>query len=331
MEYFDVIYTEVNTKYLYKNCALINEIDEFLESKNFKRIITKMTNNGWGDAIYVHNRVKNFNENSVVMKNFGGYARLGNRMFQYAALKAFSLKNNIKIRENSSDLIGLCNLFPNVSYNCSIDYDKEIIINEDDYFSFRNNDSCSIINLNGYFQSLDFFKEYESEIRNCFEFTNDVKSICENFLIKTNLTEKDGVNLIGIHIRLEDTIGETDFIYNLPTKEYILESLTKIPLSSTKENVILIFSNNINETKKRFDSIFTHEHYYINQTIELDLCLYSMCNHNIMTTGSFGWWGAFLNKNQNTVVGMKEWYRQDIPRVKNAQKDNLFPKSWILI
>jgi len=49
----DYIYTEVNTKYLYKNCALLHEMDEFLRLKGFERVDTKMTRHGWGDAFYI--------------------------------------------------------------------------------------------------------------------------------------------------------------------------------------------------------------------------------------------------------------------------------------
>lgn len=47
------IYTEVNESELYKNCAKINEIDEYLFDYKFKRVETKMTKHGWGDAFYI--------------------------------------------------------------------------------------------------------------------------------------------------------------------------------------------------------------------------------------------------------------------------------------
>jgi FkbM family methyltransferase len=49
----DYIYTEINEKSLYKDCALVNDIDEFLLEFKFKREITRMTEYGWGDAFYV--------------------------------------------------------------------------------------------------------------------------------------------------------------------------------------------------------------------------------------------------------------------------------------
>lgn len=48
----DFIYTEVNTAHLYKNCALIDEIDYYLGHFGFSRKETEMTQYEWGDALY---------------------------------------------------------------------------------------------------------------------------------------------------------------------------------------------------------------------------------------------------------------------------------------
>ena len=48
----DYIYTEINEKELYENCALLPEMDKYLKKYNFTRILTSMTPHGWGDAFY---------------------------------------------------------------------------------------------------------------------------------------------------------------------------------------------------------------------------------------------------------------------------------------
>jgi FkbM family methyltransferase len=55
IKYAKVIYLEVNEKELYKKCGLITDVDIFLSNYNFKRVLTKMTQHGWGDAIYILN------------------------------------------------------------------------------------------------------------------------------------------------------------------------------------------------------------------------------------------------------------------------------------
>jgi FkbM family methyltransferase len=53
IQHANILYLEVNEKELYKDCGLINEIDEFLQEYKFKRVLTNMTCHGWGDAIYI--------------------------------------------------------------------------------------------------------------------------------------------------------------------------------------------------------------------------------------------------------------------------------------
>lgn len=53
LPYVDYLYLEVNKSYLYKNCALIDEIDSFLSLFSFKRVETKFTDCNWGDAFYM--------------------------------------------------------------------------------------------------------------------------------------------------------------------------------------------------------------------------------------------------------------------------------------
>jgi FkbM family methyltransferase len=53
LNYFDYAYLEVNNGYVYKNCALVDEIDEYLSKYNFVREETVWTNANWGDAMYI--------------------------------------------------------------------------------------------------------------------------------------------------------------------------------------------------------------------------------------------------------------------------------------
>jgi hypothetical protein len=53
----DWVYTEVNVKHLYKNCALLYQVDAFLLKKDFIRVQTYMTTHFWGDALYRKKRM----------------------------------------------------------------------------------------------------------------------------------------------------------------------------------------------------------------------------------------------------------------------------------
>lgn len=49
----EAVFTEVNFREMYKGCALVHEIDEFLTDKGFAKVEQVDTGAGWGDALYV--------------------------------------------------------------------------------------------------------------------------------------------------------------------------------------------------------------------------------------------------------------------------------------
>jgi len=53
MNNFDFAYIEVNTAHLYKDCPLIEDIDQFFSDYGLERVETKMTGWKWGDAFYI--------------------------------------------------------------------------------------------------------------------------------------------------------------------------------------------------------------------------------------------------------------------------------------
>jgi FkbM family methyltransferase len=57
LPHIKAIYAEVNEKMLYEGAVLLPELDEYLASFNFKRVITNMTRHGWGDALYIKNYI----------------------------------------------------------------------------------------------------------------------------------------------------------------------------------------------------------------------------------------------------------------------------------
>jgi len=54
LENVKAIFTEINTDYVYENCALVEQIDYFLSLYSFNRVETVMwCDHPWGDALYV--------------------------------------------------------------------------------------------------------------------------------------------------------------------------------------------------------------------------------------------------------------------------------------
>ncbi len=51
LKHIDYIYTEVNREELYENCAMVDDLDNYLTE--FRRVETKWKRKGFGDALYI--------------------------------------------------------------------------------------------------------------------------------------------------------------------------------------------------------------------------------------------------------------------------------------
>lgn len=49
----EYIISEINNEYLYENCVIVTELDNYLNEFNFKRVETNWSGNTWGDAFYI--------------------------------------------------------------------------------------------------------------------------------------------------------------------------------------------------------------------------------------------------------------------------------------
>ena len=64
-----------------------------------------------------------------------------------------------------------------------------------------------------------------------------------------------------------------------------------------------------------------------NKKAIVDLAIMSMMEHMIMTTGTYGWWGAWL-ANGRTVYYQK-WPRPNSTLSKGFVREDFFPPYWI--
>jgi FkbM family methyltransferase len=91
LKYVDAINTEVNYEELYEGCALIDQVDNFLERHGFERVATTSPYHpSWGDAFYVRTPV-------ITMSTLGKNGRFANQIFQYAFLKIYAKEHNLRV------------------------------------------------------------------------------------------------------------------------------------------------------------------------------------------------------------------------------------------
>lgn len=272
----------------------------------------------------------------------GTNGRLGNQMFQYAALRGIAANNNLEWCIPPHDTpnyanYGLFDAFKlkNLKHTGLVSgstYDEPGFDFDEKLF----NNCPDNINIDGYRQSEKYFKHIGNSIREDFQFNDEIYEPCKEFMDQFN------GDIILLHIRRGDNVGRPDW-YPMPTVEHYEYLLDKY---FDNDRPILICSDDLDWVKQqdlfKSDRFYLSETrvYYPHQTLNgagqmetslvpyYDLCLMSMCNDAIIANSSLSWWGAWLQKNPNKkIITQTPWFGQKL--AFNNLKD-LIPESWII-
>lgn len=180
--------------------------------------------------------------------------------------------------------------------------------------------------IEGYFQSEQYFLEYENDIRKNFEFI-----IPPSEKNKETIQHINSIDSVSIHIRRWDYVSNknTNQFHGTCGLDYYKKAIKYIQ-KEVQSPTFFIFSDDIDWVK---DNLIIEEHNseYIDwndaETNYEDMRLMSHCKHNIIANSSFSWWGAWLNKNPNKIViAPKKWFQSD-----TINYSDVVPESWTKI
>ena len=284
----------------------------------------------------------------VTYPQLNNRGRLGNQLFQIASTMGIA-------KSISHDFT-----FPEWEYqHCfgnelptggEMDVKFSLAENTCDYTPVASNlvDPTEDLSLEGYFQSEKYFLNVEEEVRECFEFSDDILEKIEKKYSKV-LEEYDTT----IHVRRGDYSNLADVYWNL-SHLYYFKAMSVLLVKKA-----VIFSDDIEWCKNIFrdtDCYFVsereHDSYQIGYTATAErdaksftfedateLALMSMFKNNIIANSTFSWWAAWLNKNPNKlVIAPSRWYTPEraklITSPKKADGDyinDIIPKTWTKI
>ena len=279
--------------------------------------------------------------------HIGTMGRLGNQMFQYAALKGIAAHRgyeytippeNPRIQIDNYGLIEAFELSDNkkigwLNTQYDIIAEKHFHFDEDLFNTFPDGSG-----LYGFFQSEKYFKHIEDEIREDFTFKKEWLEPCEGF--RKNL----GDEVIFLHVRrgdpnLADKRG-FKWAYTQCSSQHPpqpLEYYKKALKEFDDDMPVVVFSDSIDWVKEQ--DLFKPDRFMISEQTDkfsdgalvpyIDLCLMTLCDHAIIANSSMSWWGAWLIQNEyKKVVAPKMWFGSAY-----ADKDtkDLYPKGCIVI
>lgn len=289
----------------------------------------------------------------ITYLNLGFNGRLGNQLFQYAAIKAAAFKNNFILKlPNLNDRTwhGQKCLLNNFNLNYEL-------ITEDDiknikYFIQEPSDVAG--KYTSILEHVEDFSSIDGFFQNTKYFINFKKQIDEEISIKKSILDKEQIFidkirnnyplLVSLHIRTGDMLDGTNPIYNKyygssPFDQnsifgnYINKCISYYDNKKTKFLVFVGGSRSGNDIKdiNWAQSFFTDKKFLVNSSNNpiKDLARISLCDDNIVSFSStFSWWGAYLNKNVNKKIFCPKNFHFD---EMNKYREGFYPTDWIQI
>lgn len=284
----------------------------------------------------------------LAFNQIGNLGRLGNQMFQYAAVRGIAAMRGYEFcippfdskrvdnyslsRAFTLDSVKSKNLFILDRGHAPVVMEKHFHFDEELHRMCPND-----ISLFGFFQSEKYFKNIESEIRNDFTFHDSILGPCKELVDSLDAAP------LFLHVRRGDPnlVDSRGFKWSYtqcssqhPPQpiSYYEEALKHFP----EDQPVIVCSDSpewVNEQE-----FFADDRFLVSEPTDkypdgsyepfVDLCIMSLCSGAIIANSSLSWWGAWLQGGRGPVVAPKMWFGPDY--ADKVTKD-LYCENWIVI
>lgn len=243
------------------------------------------------------------------MVTFKQQGRMGNFLFQAAAAIGYAKRHDLYFSFPSTTNDAFNNPLY-LQHLVNRGWNKQwpsILVTEDGHayqeIPFKMEWRSINIVLSGYWQSEKYFLEYRDEILDLFDYTWEPWQ-----------------GVVSVHVRRGDYLRLTQKHPPVPAAWYE-SAMERFP-----KHEFMFFSDDIEWCRNTFRN-HRNVHFSGGQTIEDDLVGMSCCEHHISSASTFGWWGAWLNRNPNRrVVIPSRWFMPQ-EEARNDTTD-IVPASW---
>lgn len=272
----------------------------------------------------------------IGMNRLGSKGRLGNQMFQYASLVGIAKNmgydycipdhsktdwfhkevdgNIITVYHQLQHLFELNNL--NGRFG-EVD-GFEVEVHQHEFCEELFNECPDNASLYGHFESYEYFKNAENEVRSDFVIRDEILSKAVEVHNKNNLDHP-----VCVSVRRGDFIKFQDN-HSPCTESYYDEAMNILG----KERQYLITSDDIEWCK----TIFVGNNFTFNDTIpdgvhkgHFDMAVGSLCSDFIISNSTFSWWISYLGNDKNKkIIAPDPWFG---PNLSHLNTDGYYLPS----
>jgi hypothetical protein len=277
---------------------------------------------------------------TISYNRLGSNGRLGNQMFQYAALRGIAANRGFDWlipppNSYGDSNYGLFDCFTMDSV-CESNFgilNAQSISTGEFHFIQEFFDGCpDNVNLHDYFTSEKYFSNVKDIIRRDYTFRDEILNPCKEIVDELD-------DPIFIHVRRGDYLVKPEAHPACPISYY--ETALK---NFDSKISVLVFSDDISWCKEQ--EIFQDDRFMLSEYTErypqtcdtlqgrqnalipyFDLCMMSLCSGGIMANSTMSWWGAWLIENPTQpIVAPKPWFGS---MYSHYNMDDLLLDSWI--
>lgn len=278
----------------------------------------------------------------IYIKNFGTWSRLGNQMFQYAFMRYLAVTYNYEIvmpspscdfhRTKRPQLFDAFKNLP-ITISNTIEKDKNTLLLTERKMEFDPilmdeklfSDNKTVI-VDGFFQTEKYFEEISDIIRADFKFDEQINDRATNFITTINEPLK-----VVVHIRRGDNLSKTS--PTVMVSDCFRNRALKYIDSKIDNYHLLIFSDDKEWCKQniKYKNPFTIVEGF--DDFE-ELCIMTHCDHYIIGSSTYSWWGAWLGQNPDKIVVVPDkWFSHKMSRGRplSQQGADIIPEKWVVL
>jgi hypothetical protein len=268
----------------------------------------------------------------ITFRSLGHHGRLGNQLYQYALLKGVAARRGFEVRIpkpyiNRPERPLPCGVNALAAFRLECGeltvadegatphvYSEATPVFHPDVFDVEDG-----TNFEGYFQSWRYFEHIEERLRVEFRFREDIEEQARQALDSRGA---GGRIVVGIAVRRGDyTHPSSAEFYVLPCPSYYLRAAATFPRGS----LFVVVSDDIEWCRRNLpvdDFVFFDSGNYW-----IDMAALTLCDHNVISASTFGWWAAWLNSAPGKrVICPSVWFRA--PVWIDFSLDDRYPPSW---
>lgn len=281
----------------------------------------------------------------ITFSKLGTLGRLGNQLFQYAAVRALSLHAGYELAlpnpkssswQGQDCLLGEFNIPDHFFKQASgIEYlavEGDPLKYYSNFWNFPDN-----VDLYGFWQSTLYFDRFAKIIKKELTPKKEHLDAAKSFV--STIREKHGKPVVSVHLRRGDNTDNSNPSVALNAMyekdgdyfRYLEEALKMFPDCS-----YLVFTGgkrseegNSEDIQWCKENLGIEAEYSEGTTLE-DFCRIMCCDHSIMSpVSTFGWWAAYLSQSEQKKIVAPNKYHPDIEGF--THREGFYPKEFILL